>query len=67
MMFAEKLLFLSLTVILTASSMSGCQQAKPTPAPVVVDTPATDASCSVNPVTNQPVLYGLWVMDEQSS
>jgi hypothetical protein len=45
-------------------TITSCNRSTPTPDA----TPAeTVAACSIDPTTNQPVLYGLWTMEDQAT
>ena len=64
-MYVRKIGLMSLSVTLFMITMSGCIQARTIN--TAANTPQAVASCSVDPVTNEPTLYGLWVKEEDSN
>jgi hypothetical protein len=56
---------LTVCILLVGVIMSGCSGSTPTPQPV--DTPDTSGFCSVGGVDATPVVYGLWMKEEDSN
>ncbi len=57
--------FLTACILLAGLFLSGCSNQTPTPQPV--DTPDTSGFCSVGGVEATPVVYGLWMKEEDAN
>jgi len=56
---------LTVSILLAGLIMAGCSNPTPTPQPV--DTPDTSGFCSVGGLDATPVVYGLWMKEEDSN